>query len=55
MPIGLRSIHLTSSSVTTEICQLQLLSPNVRCVWFLRFEVMDLIASTAKLDSLSFM
>ena len=31
------------------------LSANVRCVWFLRFEVIDLIASTAKLGSLSFM
>ncbi|KAG4909742.1 hypothetical protein JHK87_055858 [Glycine soja] len=26
------------------------LSPNVRCMWFLRFEVIDLIASTTKLD-----
>ena len=31
------------------------LSANVRCVWFLRFEVIDLIASTAKLGSFSFM
>ena len=31
------------------------LSPNVRCMWFLRFKVIDLIASTAKLGSLLLM